>query len=45
MYWKEEVKSQFDASVYQEQVEIMESVLDMDDIITAMKNVREAVGV
>lgn len=42
---EEEVKSQFDPAVYKEQVEIMESVLDTDDIIDAMKNVREAVGV
>ncbi len=42
---EEEVKSQFDAAVYQEQVEIMEAVLDTDEIIAAMKNVREAVGV
>ena len=42
---EEEVKSQFDAAVYQEQVSIMESVLDTDDIIDAMRQVRDAVGV
>ena len=40
-----EVKDQVDAKVYQEQVAIMESVLETDEIIQAMKNVRESVKV
>jgi hypothetical protein len=40
-----EMKDQIDARVYQEQVAIMESVLETDDIIAAMKNVRESVKV
>jgi hypothetical protein len=40
-----EMKDQIDARVYQEQVAIMESVLETDDIIAAMKNVRDSVKV
>ena len=40
-----QVKEQFDAAVYKEQISIMESVLDTDDIIEAMRRVRDAVGV
>ena len=40
-----QVKEQFNPEVYKEQVSIMESVLDMDDIIEAMRRVRDAVGV
>ena len=40
-----EVKGQVDPAVYEEQVSIMESVLETDEIIQAMKNVRESVSV
>jgi betaine reductase len=40
-----EVKSQIDPHVYQEQVSIMESVLDIEDVIQAVSSVRESVGV
>ena len=40
-----QVKEQFNEAVYKEQISIMESVLDMDDIIDAMSRVRDAVGV
>ena len=40
-----EVKSQIDPQVYQEQVSIMESVLDIEDVIQAVCSVRESVGV
>ncbi len=40
-----QVKEQFNAAVYKEQISIMESVLDTDDIIEAMRRVRDAVGV
>ena len=40
-----EMKDQIDAEVYKEQVSIMESVLETDEIIQAMKNVRESVSV
>ncbi len=40
-----EVKDQVDPKVYQEQVAIMESVLETDDIIAAMRSVRESVTV
>ncbi len=40
-----QVKEQFNAAVYKEQISIMESVLDTDDIIEAMSRVRDAVGV
>jgi glycine reductase len=40
-----EVKSQIDPQVYQEQVSIMESVLDIEDVIQAVSSVRESVGV
>jgi len=40
-----EMKDQIDAKVYKEQVSIMESVLETDEIIQAMKNVRESVSV
>lgn len=36
-----EMKSQFDPAVYEEQVAIMESVLDVDEIIEAVRRVRE----
>jgi betaine reductase len=39
-----EMKSQFDPSIYADQVEIMESVLDTDDIIAAVRSVREGAG-
>ena len=37
-----EIKNQFDASVYDEQVGIMEAVLDVDDLIAAVRRVRES---
>jgi glycine reductase len=37
-----EMKRQFASEVYDEQVSIMESVLDTDEIITAVRAVREA---
>ena len=40
-----EMKAQFDPQVYKEQVSIMESVLEMDEIIQAVRGVRETVGV
>jgi betaine reductase len=40
-----EMKSQFDPEVYKEQIGIMESVLDVDDLIAAVRQVRETVGV
>jgi glycine reductase len=40
-----EMKDQIDPAVYQEQVAIMESVLETDEIIAAMKSVRESVSV
>lgn len=40
-----EMKDQIDAKVYKEQVSIMESVLETDEIIQAMKSVRESVSV
>lgn len=40
-----EMKAQFDSDVYQEQVGIMEAVLDVDDLISAVRQVRETVGV
>jgi glycine reductase len=39
-----EMKSQFDPAVYEEQVAIMENVLDMDEIIEAVRRVRESAG-
>lgn len=39
------MKAQFDSAVYQEQVGIMEAVLDVDDLISAVRQVRETVGV
>jgi betaine reductase len=36
-----EMKGQFDPAIYQQQVEIMESVLEMDEIIAAVRRVRE----
>ena len=38
------MKEQFDATVYDEQVSIMESVLEMDEIIEAVRLVREGVA-
>jgi hypothetical protein len=40
-----EMKDQFDAKVYEEQVSIMEDVLEVDDIISAVRGVREAIAV
>ncbi len=40
-----EMKDQIDPNVYKEQVAIMESVLETDEIIQAMKTVRESVSV
>ena len=37
-----EIKDQFDAAVYDEQVGIMEAVLDVDDLIAAVRRVRES---
>ena len=39
-----EMKDQFAPEVYAEQVSIMESVLEMDEIIQAVRQVREAAG-
>jgi betaine reductase len=39
-----EIKAQFDPKVYQEQIGIMESVLDMDDLIKAVRLVRDGAG-
>ncbi len=39
-----EMKQQFDADVYDEQVSIMESVLETDAIIAAVRSVREGAG-
>jgi betaine reductase len=39
-----ELRSQFAPEVYDEQVSIMESVLDTDDIISAVRAVRESAG-
>jgi betaine reductase len=39
-----EMKQQFDPAVYEAQVEIMESVLDTDEIIAAVRSVRESAG-
>jgi glycine/sarcosine/betaine reductase complex component A len=36
-----EMKEQFDAAIYDEQVSIMESVLETDEIIAAVRLVRE----
>ena len=38
---EEEVKSEFDPAVYEEQVGMMEMVLDVDDISNEMKNIRD----
>jgi glycine reductase len=35
-----EIKSEFDANVYEEQVGMMEMVLDVDDIVNEMKPIR-----
>ena len=40
-----EIKVQIDPQVYQEQVSIMESVLEIEDVIQAVSSVRESVGV
>jgi len=37
-----EMKRQFDPAVYEEQVAIMESVLDVDEIVEAVRRVRES---
>ncbi len=39
-----EMKEQFAPEVYDEQVSIMESVLDTDEIISAVRAVRESAG-
>lgn len=36
-----EVKEQFDESVYDEQVSMMEMVLDIDDIVSEMTSIRD----
>jgi len=36
-----EIKSEFDAAVYDEQVSMMEMVLDVDDIVNEMTSIRE----
>lgn len=38
---EEEVKAEFDAAVYDEQVGMMEMVLDVDDIAEEMSSIRE----
>lgn len=38
---EEEVKAEFDAAVYDEQVGMMEMVLDVDDIASEMSSIRE----
>ena len=39
-----EMRDQFDAAIYSDQVSIMESVLDMDEIIEALRRVRQETG-
>lgn len=39
-----EIKAEFDSSVYEEQVSIMEMVLDVDDIVNEMTAIREQYG-
>ena len=41
---EQEMKDQFDPAIYDEQVSIMEGVLEIDDIIAAVRNVRESAG-
>lgn len=36
-----EIKEEFDAAVYEEQVSMMEMVLDIDDIVSEMSAIRE----
>ena len=36
-----EIKQEFDAEVYSDQVEMMEMVLDVDDIVNEMTSIRE----
>ena len=36
-----EIKQEFDAAVYSDQVEMMEMVLDVDDIVNEMTSIRE----
>lgn len=36
-----EVKEEFDAGIYDEQVSMMEMVLDVDDIVSEMTSIRE----
>ena len=36
-----EIKEEFDADVYSDQVEMMEMVLDVDDIVNEMTSIRE----
>ena len=40
-----EVKDQVDPAVYEEQVSIMESVLEVEELIQAVSTIRESVGV
>ena len=35
-----EIKTEFDAKIYEEQVGMMEMVLDVDDIVNEMKTIR-----
>ena len=39
-----EMKEQFDPEVYRQQVSIMESVLEIEEVIEAVRSVREGVG-
>jgi len=41
---EEEIKSEVDAAVYDEQVGMMEMVLDMDAIVEEMRSMREQYG-
>ena len=36
-----EIKEEFDSSVYEEQIGMMEMVLDVDDIVNEMSSIRE----
>ncbi len=39
-----EIKDQLDPEVYDEQVSLMEAVLDVDDLIAAVRQVRDGAG-
>ena len=41
---EEEMKSLFDAAVYDEQISMMEMVLDVDEIASEMKEIRDEFG-